>query len=90
MTVKEIKEELDKAGIEYTDKMRKGELLELLGPKKQYTVVYAFKDLQDKGYVYGEGDVFPREDNKEVSQSRIDELLSSDNKIGKQLIQEQV
>jgi len=88
MTVKEIKEKLDELGVEYNDKMRKAELIELLNPKK-HVVVYDFKDLQDNGFIYVEGDTFPREENKHVSQERIDELLSKQNKIGKQLIREQ-
>lgn len=88
MTVKQIKEELDAQGIEYDSKARKNELLALLYPK-QYVVVHDFKDLKDNGAIYTKGDLFPRKENKDVSQDRIDELLSNKNKIGKQLIREQ-
>jgi len=88
MTVKQIKEELDAQGIGYDSKARKDELLALLYPLK-YVVVHDFKDLNDGGVIYIKGDPYPREENKHVSQDRIDELLSNKNKIGKQLIREQ-
>ena len=45
----------------------------------KYTVLKHFRDLQDDGYVYHEGDNFPRE-GLSVSQERIDELSSNGNK----------
>ena len=50
-----------------------------------YKVIYKFADLQDKNHVYEVGDVFPRE-GKEVTDERIAELASVNNKIGKTLI----
>lgn len=44
-----------------------------------YEVVKDFKDLQDKGYVYRARDPFPRE-GVEVSEDRIQELSSVENK----------
>lgn len=41
--------------------------------------------MQDKNFAYREGDKFPRE-GLDVSQKRIDELLSENNKRGKPLI----
>lgn len=97
MTVKEIKEELDALGIEYDNKMKKEELLKLLEeytvtaeelkPKK-YVVLHDFKDLEDKGYVYIKGGIYPRE-GKQVDEDRVRELMSTVNKIGKPLIKEQ-
>ena len=52
-----------------------------------YQVVITFKDLQDDGHVYKVGDVFPREGH-EVSDERITELSSTDNKRGVVLIKE--
>ena len=43
-------------------------------------------DLQDGGYVYKQGDAFPRE-GLEVSEERIKELSTINNKLGEVLIQ---
>lgn len=43
-------------------------------------------DLQDDGYVYKQGDIFPRE-GLEVSEERIKELSTINNKLGEILIQ---
>ena len=43
-------------------------------------------DLQDNGYVYKQGDIFPRE-GVEVSEERIKELSTINNKLGEILIQ---
>lgn len=95
MTVKEIKAKLDELGIEYKDKMRKDELLSLLPEEseeenpKTYVVIRGFKDLKDNDHIYEKGDTFPRDSNMDVSQNRIDELMTKKNKIGKHLIREQ-
>lgn len=52
-----------------------------------FTVIKTFADLQDKGYIYHEGDIFPR-DGLTVSSERIAELMGSDNKIGQPLIKD--
>ena len=51
-----------------------------------YKVIRKFFDLQDNDHMYSEGDIFPR-DNIEVSQERIEELLSNRNKMGVPLIE---
>lgn len=102
LTVKELKEELDALGIEYNQKAKKTELIEILESEtvesvevaekaepKQYLVIRDFKDLQDKGYVYIKDDLYPRKENKDVTEERIKELMSNKNKIGKPLIKEQ-
>lgn len=50
-----------------------------------YKVICAFTDLQDHNHVYLVGDKFPY-DNKVVSENRIRDLLSKNNKIGKPVI----
>ncbi len=53
---------------------------------EKYMVIYkAFKDLKDNDYIYKEGDIYPREGLK-PSKKRIEELLSTKNKIGESLI----
>lgn len=44
-----------------------------------YRTIRYFKDLEDNGYVYHTGDVFPR-DGAKVSDERIAELMSDKNK----------
>lgn len=51
-------------------------------------VVKLFTDLQDGDHVYAEGDPFPRE-GKEVSEERIKELSSSNNRQKMPLIEEE-
>ena len=51
-----------------------------------YKVIHRFADLQDFNHLYNVGDVFPRIGMK-VSQSRIDELASSKNKLKTPLIE---
>ena len=57
----------------------------------KFEVIYPFRDLQDtgktfpNGRVYDVGDKFPATKRK-VNDERLDELLGTDNKIGKQLI----
>ena len=50
-----------------------------------YEVIHRFTDLQDFNHLYNVGDSFPRIGMK-VSQSRIDELASSKNKLNTPLI----
>lgn len=51
-----------------------------------YKVIHRFTDLQDFNHLYNVGDVFPRIGMK-VSQSRIDELASGNNKLNTPLIE---
>ena len=51
-----------------------------------YKVIEYFTDLQDNGYAYNTGDIFPRE-GLEVSEERFAELASSKNKRRKPLIE---
>ena len=44
-----------------------------------YKALEHFRDLQDNGYSYDTGDIFPREGLK-VEQSRLDELASDKNR----------
>lgn len=50
-----------------------------------YKVIHRFTDLQDFNHLYNVGDLFPRIGMK-VSQSRIDELAGSKNKLKTPLI----
>lgn len=56
---------------------------------KSYVAIHDFKDLEDNGTVYLKGDIYPRRANTKVDDKRIQELMSTENKIGKQLIKEQ-
>lgn len=51
-----------------------------------YRVVARFADLQDREHVYYPGDAFPR-DGAEVSEERLRELSTADNRLGKPLIE---
>lgn len=51
-----------------------------------YKVIKSFSDLQDNGFVYKAGDVFPRL-GKEVTENRLKELSSEENKRGEKLIE---
>lgn len=53
---------------------------------KQYVVVKDFSDIQDDLHVYHAGDTFPRM-GLEVSEERVAELASKDNKRGEILIE---
>lgn len=91
LTVEEIKKKLDDQNIKYDSKAKKEELLALLEdnePIKRYEAIQEFKDLQDGGRVYLKGDPFPDPAAKEVSDNRISELLSKDNKQGRPVIKE--
>lgn len=52
-----------------------------------YRVICAFNDLKDNGRLYPIGAVYPRE-GIQPTEDRIAELLSSNNKLGKPLIEE--
>ena len=52
-----------------------------------YRALVDFSDMQDNSYSYKAGDVFPRK-GFVVKQERIKELLSSENKLGKPVIEE--
>ena len=52
-----------------------------------YKVVKKFVDLQDKNHLYNVGDCYPRS-GKDVSENRIHELATNNNKIGVPLIKE--
>ena len=50
-----------------------------------YKVLKFFTDLQDNNFAYDEGDIYPRKDLT-VSEERLAELSSSNNKQGEPLI----
>ena len=52
-----------------------------------YKVVKKFVDLQDKNHLYNVGERYPR-NGKNVSENRIHELATNNNKIGVPLIEE--
>ncbi|WP_299090520.1 hypothetical protein [uncultured Metabacillus sp.] len=52
----------------------------------KYEVIHPFHDLQDKNKIYSIGDTFPKPASKRVAKKRIEELLSSENKLGRPLI----
>lgn len=51
-----------------------------------YKVIHQFLDLQDENFHYKVGDAYPR-NGKKATAKRVSELSSSDNKIGKPLIE---
>ena len=52
-----------------------------------YKVIEDFMDLKDFNHIYREGDLYPR-DGMEPPVSRIEQLLGSDNRFGRPLIEE--
>lgn len=52
-----------------------------------YKVIYPFYDLKHENHVYSVGDVFPVEGCR-PTKARYAELIGSDNKIGRPLIEE--
>ncbi|WP_231785109.1 hypothetical protein [Lysinibacillus sp. C5.1] len=52
----------------------------------KYKVIYMFRDLKDNDHIYKVDDKYPRKGR--VTKARIDELSSTDNKIGIPLIEE--
>lgn len=55
--------------------------------KEKYIVIRNFTDLEDKNKKYEVNDPFPKPANKKVSEDRLRELSSADNRQGKVLIQ---
>lgn len=53
----------------------------------KYKVIVPFRDLQDNNHIYYQGDTFPRE-GVDVSDERIEELASKNNKRNEVLIKE--
>jgi hypothetical protein len=51
-----------------------------------YKVIRAFRDIENDHHVYRKGDTFPAKGK--VSKERVSELLSSENKVGKSLIEQ--
>lgn len=56
--------------------------------KRKFVAVQDFKDLQDNGKVYLKGDSFPKPANKNVSDERLQELLSAVNNQNRSVIKE--
>ncbi|MBZ5203197.1 hypothetical protein HU147_18500 [Planomicrobium chinense] len=57
-----------------------------MAKEKSYVVVHDFTDLQDKNKIYRTGDTYPSPANKKISEKRLNELASKDNKQGIQVI----
>ena len=103
LTKKDIGKRLSELEVPYDNKWTKDELIDHLRAEggqfdekevkaiepETYIVLHSFKDLEDGGFVYIDGEKYPRKANKEVTRQRVNELLSVKNKIGKQLIKEQ-
>lgn len=102
-TKKELSERLTELEVPHDMKWTKDELIDLIRNEggqfdekevqtveaESYVVLHAFKDLEDRGYVYEKNSKYPRKANKDVTRQRVNELLGKDNKLGKQLIKEQ-
>ncbi|WP_102707017.1 hypothetical protein [Terribacillus saccharophilus] len=56
--------------------------------KRKFVAVQDFKDLQDNGKVYLKGDSFPKPVNKNVSDERLQELLTAVNNQNRSVIKE--
>jgi hypothetical protein len=56
--------------------------------KRKFVAVQDFKDLQDSGKVYHKGDSFPKPANKNVSEERLQELLTASNNQKRSVIKE--
>jgi hypothetical protein len=54
--------------------------------KQKYEAIINFKDGQDNGKLYKKGERYPKPANKKLEDERIEELLSSNNKVGKPVI----
>lgn len=50
-----------------------------------YKVIESFCDMNDNSFQYSSGDTYPRQ-GAEASQARLNELASSNNKLGRPLI----
>lgn len=55
----------------------------------KYVVVESFSDMQDSGYTYKPGDIFPR-GGVSVSNGRLLELSTDINKLGRALIKKEM
>lgn len=53
----------------------------------KYIVIRDFKDLEDKNKIYRKGDRYPKPSNKKISDERLTQLSSNDNKQKKPVIQ---
>lgn len=52
-----------------------------------YNVIRDFKDLKDKNKIYKRGDSYPKPANKKVSDERIEQLTTKNNKQGRPVIE---
>ncbi|SDM14679.1 hypothetical protein SAMN05216244_1672 [Sediminibacillus halophilus] len=73
-----------KASIKYVEAIKEVKST-MAKSKVQYEVIESFRDLEDDKE-YFEGDRFPKPANKKVSEERLKELSSSNNKAGRPLI----
>jgi hypothetical protein len=55
----------------------------------KYKVIEDFKDLEYNNHDYSVGDIYPVEGSPEPSQDRINDLLGTNNKLGRPVIQEE-
>jgi len=53
----------------------------------KYNVIRDFKDLKDKNKIYKRGDSYPKPANKKVSDERIKQLTTKNNKQGRPVIE---
>lgn len=56
--------------------------------KLKYEALIDFKDGQDNNKVYKKGERYPKPAKKKIEDERLQELLSSNNKLGKPVIKE--
>lgn len=68
--------------------MAKTKKTETANEPVKYEAIEDFRDLQDDGKVYFAGDRYPNPANKKISEERLNELLSKDNKRNKPVIKE--
>lgn len=52
----------------------------------RFKALVAFRDLQDSEKLYEQGGAYPRPANKKVKPERLEELLGSDNALGRPVI----
>ena len=80
-------EETEGETIENESNEEMNEIVENDSETKKYIVIYPFKDLCDFHHIYRVGDIYPHNKPIEhISPSRISELTTKNNKIGKVLI----
>lgn len=53
----------------------------------KYKVINEFRDLEDRGYIYNQGDIYPRK-GTEVSDKRIKEIISKRDRYQRVFIEE--